>query len=75
LVEQFERCLRINNYSIGRIEKYWSFLRTLHKLLGKCFENISRKDVEDLLIKIDSNNEWSEWTKHDFKRIFKFYYR
>jgi len=37
--KKFERVLRINNYSISRIEKYWTSLRTIHKILEKCFED------------------------------------
>jgi len=29
LVEKLEHALKLNNYSIGRIEKYWSFLKTI----------------------------------------------
>jgi integrase/recombinase XerD len=75
LLERFEHVLRINNYSVGRIEKYWCFLRRIHKELGVCFEEVKRSDIENLIVKIDSNHEWSEWTKHDFKRITKFFFR
>ena len=27
VVEKFERAFKLSNYSIGRIEKYWSFLK------------------------------------------------
>jgi len=75
ILEDFERHLRLNSYSIGRIEKYWCFLRTIHKLLGKCFQQADKKDMEDFVLKVDSNPKWSEWTKADFKRILKFFYR
>jgi len=75
LLEKFERTLRINNYSISRIEKYWTSLRTIHKILEKCFEDAKKEDIEELVIKIDSNKNWSEWTKHDLKRILKFFFR
>jgi integrase/ribosomal protein L40E len=75
LLEKFEHALKLNNYSIGRIEKYWCFLRKIHELFGKCFDAVEKKDVEDLIIKIDQNSKWSEWTKNDFKRIVKFFYR
>jgi hypothetical protein len=74
-LEKFERALKINNYSMGRIEKYWCFLRRIHKELEVCFEEAKRSDIENLVVKIDSNSKWSEWTKHDFKKIIKFFFR
>ncbi|MEM7826047.1 MAG: tyrosine-type recombinase/integrase, partial [Candidatus Aenigmatarchaeota archaeon] len=75
LLEKFEHELKLNNYSIGRIEKYWSFLKTIHEKLGVCFDKAEKGDLERLVIEVDSNNKWSEWTKIDFKRIIKFFYR
>ena len=75
LLEEFERYLRLNSYSIGRIEKYWCFLRIIHELLGKCFDLADRKDLENFVLNVDSNAKWSEWTKADFKKILKFFYR
>jgi len=60
LLEKFERTLRINNYSISRIEKYWTSLRIIHKILAKCFEDAKKEDIEELVIKIDTNKNWSE---------------
>jgi integrase/recombinase XerD len=75
LAEKFEHDLKLSNYSVGRIEKYWCFLRRIHELLGTCFELAERKDLEMFVIKTDRNNVWSEWTKSDFKRIAKFFFR
>jgi integrase/ribosomal protein L40E len=50
-------------------------LRRIHELLGTCFENAERRHLEALVIRIDQNNAWSDWTKSDFKRIVKFFYR
>jgi len=75
LMEKFEHTLRLNNYSIGRIEKYWSFLKTIHIKLGKCFDDVRKADIENFIITVDSNPKWSNWTKSDFKKILKFFYR
>ncbi|MEM5871950.1 MAG: phage integrase N-terminal SAM-like domain-containing protein, partial [Candidatus Aenigmatarchaeota archaeon] len=74
ILEEFERDLKLNNYSIGRIEKYWSFLKTIHKMIG-CFEKVEKKDIENFVIEVDEKEDWAEWTKSDFKRILKFFYR
>jgi len=52
-----------------------SFLKTIHEKLGVCFDKAEKGDLERLVIEVDSNNKWSEWTKIDFKRIIKFFYR
>lgn len=75
ILEEFERYLKLNNYSIGRIEKYWTFLRTIHFLLGNCFDKATKADIENFVIKVDSNENWTEWTKADFKKIIKFFYK
>jgi hypothetical protein len=72
LIERFEHDLKLNSYSAGRIEKYWCFLKKIHELLGTYFENAERRHLEALVIKIDQNNAWSDWTKADFKRIVNF---
>ena len=74
IVEKFEHELKIRNYSIGRIEKYWSFLKTIHLKLNKCFDKVEKEDIENLVIAIENEN-WSEWTKSDFKKITKFFFR
>jgi integrase len=75
IVERFEHTLKLNNYSVGRIEKYWIFLKTIHKTMGTCFDKADRSSIENLVIAIGSNEKWSENTKHDFKTITKFFYR
>jgi len=74
ILQKFEHDLKLNNYSLGRIEKYWCFLKTIHEKLNRCFDKVSKKDLESLVIAID-NERWSEWTKSDFKKITKFFFR
>ncbi|MDI6807061.1 MAG: tyrosine-type recombinase/integrase, partial [Candidatus Aenigmarchaeota archaeon] len=74
-VENFEHCLRLNGYSLGRIEKYWSFLRAIHAKLGVCFNQVKKQDLERLVISIDNETKWSDWTKADLKKITKFFFR
>jgi site-specific recombinase XerD len=75
LVEKFETQLNLNNYSIGRIEKYWSFLKSIHKNLDVCFNEVKKEDLERFVIFTGNNGEWSENTKKDFKIIVKFFFR
>ncbi len=75
ILERFEHTLKLNDYSIGRIEKYWSSLKTIHKELGKCFDGVQREDIEKFVISVNRNERWSEWTKSGFKSIIKFFMR
>lgn len=75
LLEKFKHDLKLNNYSLGRIHKYWYFLKTIHKVLEVCFDKASKRDIENLIIKIESNDRWKEWTKSDMKKITKFFFR
>lgn len=75
ILENFERYLQLNNYSLGRIEKYWFALRRIHSLLGNCFDRACKADIENFVIKVDSNENWTERTKVDFKKIIKFFYK
>jgi integrase/ribosomal protein L40E len=75
ILEDFERFLKLNGYSLGRIKKYWTFLRRVHSMLCTCFDEATKVDMENFVIKVDSNENWSEWTKYDFKRIVKFFYK
>jgi len=73
-VKEFVRKLETNSYSKGRIYKYIYFLKTLRELLGKDFSEAKKQDVEELVIKLNNNN-YSEASKSDFKKILKFYMR
>ncbi len=75
LIERFEHSLKLSDYSTSRIEKYWTFLKSIHNNLGNCFEKVEKVDIENFVILVDGSDKWSENTKSDFKKIFKFFYR
>lgn len=74
LMERFERELKLNNYSNMRILKYLTFIRSSHRLLGKCFQSAEKTDMENFIIAVDSSG-YSEWTKHDLKIMVKVFVR
>ncbi|MEM5782539.1 MAG: site-specific integrase [Candidatus Aenigmatarchaeota archaeon] len=73
-VLEFIKKLQANNYSKSRICKYLVTLKTLRILLKKDFNEATKEDFENLVIKIN-NSDYSENTKSDFKKILKFYVR
>jgi len=75
ILERFERELLLNNYSKGRVEKYWTSLRSFHNRIGKCFGKIKKEDIEDFVLKIENNPKLSDWSKYDFKVILRFFFR
>ncbi len=75
VVENFEKALTLNKYAIGRILKYWSILRRIHRLMGVCFKDAKKEDIERFLLNVERNPNYSEWSKYDFRTITKFFYR
>lgn len=70
----FYRELVVRGYSKARIIKYLDTLERIRRFLGKPFTKAGKSDIVELLRKLEEKN-YSEWTKHDFKAILKFFYR
>ncbi len=60
--------------SKGRIAKYLNTLKRIRVMLGKPFKQVTKDDVRNLILTIESRN-LSDWTKHDYKIIFKIFFR
>ena len=75
-LESFHRYLVANGISAGRAWKYLFEAFKLALLCNKRFVDFVKSDVIDIVHQIESNKEWSQWTKHDYKlslkRLFKF---
>jgi site-specific recombinase XerD len=50
-------------------------LAMVSKLLNKNLREASRRDLEDLVLKIDAKKEWAAATKHTHKEILKKFYK
>jgi len=60
--------------SLARILKCLSTLRLISKSLGKRFEDATKDDIVNMIVKIEKRN-LSQWTKHDYKVILKRFYK
>ncbi len=70
LISQFENYCFSTGLSKGRITKYVYTLRKIAKCLGKNFDEVNRKDIEELINNLE-RSDYSAWTKHDYKVIIK----
>ena len=76
LIEQFDRACFMEGLSKPRRIKLISTLIILaEKYLKKDFDTATREDIEDVVIKIDSREDCSPWTKHGYKVIIKKFYK
>ncbi|MEM2634054.1 MAG: hypothetical protein QW372_01115, partial [Nitrososphaerales archaeon] len=64
LIFEFEKQLFSEGLSKRRVEKYLDIVRKLGEMLGKDFDEAGKKDIEDLVYKIE-RSDYSPWTKHD----------
>jgi site-specific recombinase XerD len=74
LLSQFHKECIINRLSKARIAKYFDTLRRIATWLNKPFQQVRKEDVMNLVQRIESN-DYSDWTKHDYKLILKIFYR
>ena len=75
ILVKFEKALFSNSYKPARVLKYWAFLRRIHRKMGVCFDKAKKEDIERLLVVVNSNPNYSEWSKNDYKIIIKFFFR
>ena len=76
LIQQFDRSCSMEGLSKPRRIKLISTLIILaSKYLKKDFDAATKEDVEDVVIKIDSREDCSPWTKHSYKVIIKKFYK
>ena len=76
LIEQFDRACFMEELSKPRRIKLISTLIILaEKYVKKDFDAAIREDIEDVVIKIDSREDCSPWTKHSYKVIIKKFYK
>jgi integrase/ribosomal protein L40E len=61
--------------SKGRIAKYVYCLINIAKFLNKPFLEATKEDIEKVVGKIEKNESWSEWTKHEYKVVLRRFYK
>jgi site-specific recombinase XerD/ribosomal protein L40E len=73
ILDFYRECI-LRGYSKARIIKYLDTLERTARLLGKPFEEVGKRDIENLIAEIEQR-DYSEWTKHDYKVILRVFYR
>lgn len=73
LINDFVRFLALNEIHELRQKKYKYALTKISKILNKNFFKADKKDIEDLITKIE-NNGYAGWTKHDYRVVVKKFY-
>jgi len=74
LIRLFERGLFSEGLSAARVKKYLDHLRKVGEWLGKSFDEAERRDIEEVVYKIE-RSDYSPYTKHDYKVVLKRFYR
>jgi len=75
LIEKFLNNCVASGLGKLRVLKYTQQLKWLSENLKKNFDKATRDDVEKVVVKINQNEEWSEWTKYDYKVALKKFYK
>lgn len=73
ILEFYKDCLS-RGLSKARAFKYLYTLENLAKLLAIPFEKATRENISELVTKIEEQ-DYADWTKHDYKVILKVFYR
>jgi len=75
VILNFDRTCSLEGLSMSRririIGVLLAFAKTLDKNLGK----LTKEELKDLVLKIDSRKDWSVATKHTYKAIIKKFYK
>ncbi len=71
---RFHDRLIANGLSLARQTKYLTTLLLISKRPGKDFREVTREDIEQFIKSIELS-VYTTWTKHDYKIIFKIFYR
>jgi integrase len=71
---RFYRLLVAEGLGLTRQIKYLWTLRRIAMLLNKPFREVTKEDMIDFVAKIEKQ-EYSEWTKRDYKIILKKFYK
>ena len=74
LIFEYLKKLESENLNAGRVAKYASSLRNIRRHMEVNFANATREDIEELIRRINAEN-YTAWTKSDYKGILKRFYR
>lgn len=72
---KFHNYLFAQGLSRSRVIKYLTHLRQVALLLNKPFARVTKEDIIDLVRRIESRQDYSGWTKRDYKVAIKRFYK
>ena len=75
LILEFTDSLLADGLSESRVIKYVYTLKKISKLLGIDFLAIDKKAATRFFKDINIKDDMAEWTKHDYKLVFKRFYK
>lgn len=75
LIAQFVEDLKAEGLTEFRLVKYLGHLRVLAERLGTDLDRATEEDLRKLVSEINTNPEWEEWTKQNYKVALKRFYR
>ena len=73
-VSEFAKYLIADNLSAARVWKYMVILNKVHQRLGKNFDSVTKKDIQDLVASINTSS-YKEWTKSAYKVAIKRFWK
>lgn len=74
ILKFYRNCIA-EGLGIPRIEKLLCHLYYLSLMFKKSFRKAKKEDIVKLVEKIETNEKWSSWTKHDYKMALKKFYK
>lgn len=75
LIKEFVEACIAEGIGKLRVTKYIFTLRKIASIVNKDFDEVTRDDMVKLVRDIELSEEYSEWTKHDYKVTIKKFYK
>jgi integrase/recombinase XerD len=76
LVRNFDRACFIDGLSKPRrIKLMGSLIILAEKYIRKDFDSATKEELKDIVMKIDSREDYSPWTQHSYRVIIKKFYK
>jgi integrase len=71
----YYRELVSEGYSAARILKHIYLLKQITKKINRPFERLTKEEIRDFIVQVESNPRLSEWSKHDYKVVLRCFFR
>ncbi len=71
LIMDFDRHLQLNDFSNARRYKYLCKLPKMAEIIDKPFDDVEKRDIEDIILSIKNRENITETTKGDYQVLLK----